>query len=507
MRATHEVEYSATATDEDQKYSRTAFGGHASSSSVFWDRVCMLLPVKIGDENFERWFSNVGVELTDDGRVILTVPNPIHHLWIESNYATPLSEVVEIAAGGPRQIEFRVESPEAAPSNGKAAALTIPLVEAAVRGGRVIGRAPSSSEAVSMSGGEEVRHPRTLAEAGLYPKHSFDNFVVGSNSQYSAAVAKAVAEKPGRIYNPLFFYGGTGLGKTHLMQAIGREILLSKKKAVVRYVTSEQFTNEFVEAIRGQTLTSFRKKYRKVDVLLLDDVHFFVGKDSTQEEFFHTFNELFNNSKQIVLASDCPPSDLKSLEHRLVSRFEWGLTTQIQNPDFETRAAILQRKLADLEDAPEMEPWILEFIAQRVRQNVRKLEGALSRVAAHVSLEGRAPADEAALEALLRDVIDQEPTKMISVDAIQRVVATHYDLRVGDLTGPRRPSNIALARQVAMYLTRHMTKLPLTQIGEEFGGRDHGTVIHACKVVSGRMKAADDFRKGVESLIARIVEG
>lgn len=477
----------------------------ASSSDFFWNRVCMLLPVKIGEENFERWFSNVGSELTNDGKVILTVPNPIHHFWIESNYAGPLAEVVEIAAGGPRHIEFRIES---AAINGSAgvAALALPLIDMSLRGGRQISR-PSASPAAVGQTADEVRSPRTLAEAGLNSKHCFDNFVVGSNSQYSVAVARAVAEKPGRIYNPLFFYGGTGLGKTHLMQAIGREILLSKKKAVVRYVTSEQFTNEFVEAIRGQTLPLFRRKYRKVDVLLIDDVHFFVGKDSTQEEFFHTFNELFNNSKQIVLASDCAPGELRSLEQRLVSRFEWGLTTQIQNPDFETRAAILQRKLGDLEDAPDMEPWIIEFIAQRVRSNVRKLEGALARVAASVSLEGRAPANEAALEALLHDVVDMEPARTVSVDVIQRIVATHYDLRVGDLTGPRRPSNIALARQVAMYLTRHMTKLPLTQIGEEFGGRDHGTVIHACKSITGRMKEADDFRKSVESLIARIVEG
>lgn len=498
----HELEAPDTDLDEDNKASANHDDLPASPSGVFWNRVCMLLPVKIGEENFERWFSNVGVETTNDGKVILTVPNPIHHLWIESNYAAPLAEVVEIAAGGPRHIEFRV----GAGMNGKAVAVTLPLVEMSVRGGRQIGKTAAPSEAVGQPS-DDVRIPRTLAEAGLNAKHCFDNFVVGSNSQYSVAVARAVAEKPGRIYNPLFFYGGTGLGKTHLMQAIGREILLSKKKAVVRYVTSEQFTNEFVEAIRGQSLPTFRRKYRKVDVLLIDDVHFFVGKDSTQEEFFHTFNELFNNSKQLVLASDCPPGELKSLEQRLVSRFEWGLTTQIQNPDFETRAAILQRKLSDLEDAPVMEPWILEFIAQRVRSNVRKLEGALSRVAAHVSLEGAAPANEAALEALLHDVVDMEPTKTVSVDAIQRMVATHYDLRVGDLTGPRRPSNIALARQVAMYLTRHMTKLPLTQIGEEFGGRDHGTVIHACKVISKRMMAGDDFRKVVESLIAKIVEG
>lgn len=475
---------------------------------AFWTNVCRLLPSRIGEDNFQRWFSNVGVELTLDGKVILSVPNPIHHLWIESNYSIPLQEAVTEAAGGPRAIEFKISAAQKVAGPALAAAVTLPLVDASFRGGRLLGRTAPSSEASSISAPtEDVKAPRTLAEAGISTKYSFDNFVVGGNSQYSFAVAKAVAEKPGRIYNPLFFYGSTGLGKTHLMQAIGREILMSKKKAVVRYVTSEQFTNEFVEGIKNQTISQFRRKYRKVDVLLIDDVQFFVGKDSTQEEFFHTFNELFNNSKQIVLASDCPPSDLKSLEQRLVSRFEWGLTTQIQNPDFETRAAILQRKLGELEDAPELEPWVLEFIARRVRSNVRKLEGALSRVAAHVSLEGRCPVNDAALEALLHDVIDQEPMKTVSVDAIQRCVANHYDLRVGDLTGPRRPSNIALARQVAMYLTRHMTKLPLTHIGEEFGGRDHGTVIHACRVITDRMKKADDFRKTVESLIARVVEG
>ena len=473
-----------------------------AAAADFWQDACALLPAKIGRDNFERWFASVAAEATDDGKVVLTVPNPIHHFWIESNYATALTEAVEMAAGGPRQIEFRLD-PKVTGTNGSKPLVTIPLVQLA---GRQIARPPATSEAVGEPGPEEAPAPRTLKDAGLNPKHCFENFVVGTNSQYSVAVARAVAEKPGRIYNPLFFYGDTGLGKTHLMQAIGREILLSKKKAVVRYVTSEQFTNDFVEAIKTQTLPLFRRKYRKVDVLLLDDVHFFVGKDSTQEEFFHTFNELFNNSKQIVLASDCAPSELKSLEQRLVSRFEWGLTTQIQTPDFETRAAILRQKLGDMGVGASVEPWVVEFIARRIRGNVRKLEGALSRVALHASLEGAAPATEAALEALLHDVVDQEPARMVSVDGIQRMVATHYDLRVADLTGPRRPSNIALARQVAMYLTRHLTKLPLTQIGEEFGGRDHGTVIHACRAISQRMTKADEFRKMVEGLIEKIVQ-
>lgn len=469
-----------------------------------WRRICQALQARMGRENFERWFSGVTAETTDDGKVILTLPNPIHHLWIETNYAGQLSEVITEVAGGPRHIEFRVSEAQSQPSQ---APLTVPLVGASFRGGRQLARSTEAAASSVSAPDDEVRIPRTFAEAGLNPKHSFDNFVVGPNSHYSVAVARAVAEKPGRIYNPLFFYGGAGLGKTHLTQAIGREILLGKKKAIVRYVTSEQFTNDFVEAIKNQTLPQFRRKYRNVDVLLIDDVHFFIRKDSTQEEFFHTFNELFNNSKQIVLASDRAPAELKDLEERLVSRFEWGLTTQIQTPDFETRTAILRKKLADLEDAPEAEPWVLEFIAQRIRTNVRKLEGALARLAAHVSLEGRAPASEPALEALLHDVLDQEPARTVSVDLIQRTVATRYDLRVSDLTGPRRPSNIAEARQVAMYLTRHITKLPLTQIGEEFGNRDHGTVIHACKVVSARMGGSDEFRRLVEALIAKVVEG
>ena len=287
------------------------------------------------------------------------------------------------------------------------------------------------------------------------------------------------------------------------MQAIGQELLLRKRKCIVRYVTSEQFTNEFVEAIKRQSFSQFRQKYRKVDVLLIDDVHFFADKDSTQEEFFHTFNELFNNAKQIVLASDRAPSEIKNLESRLVSRFQWGLATQIQTPDFETRVAILRRKQSDFN--VNLEPWIIEFMAQKIRANVRKLEGALTRVAAHVSLEGSLN-DEKKLEYLLSDVLDGEPAKSITVDRIQRAVAAQFDLRVSDLTGPRRPKNIAEARQVAMFLTRQLTRLPLMQIGEEFGGRDHGTVIHACKVISSRLTGSDDWRRIVDTLTARIME-
>ena len=466
----------------------------------FWTRLSASLRLRVGAESFDRWFSNSRVVANGDGAVVFRVPNPINQFWIESNYESALQEAVEEAAGGPRAVIFEVaqETAEKKKPAHQPAQTPIPAVRAA----RQIGPDDDAEPARVVI--EEPRPARGLADAGLSSKYSFENFVVGANSSYSCAVAKAVAEKPGRIYNPLFFYGDSGLGKTHLMQAIGREILTHKKKATVRYVTSEQFTNDFVEAIKQQNLSPFRKKYRGADVLLIDDVQFLVGKDSTQEEFFHTFNELFNNSKQIVLASDRAPGALKGLEHRLVSRFEWGLTSQIQTPDFETRVAILRRKTGDI--AVTLEPWVLEFIAQRVRSNVRKLEGALMQVAAHVSLTGSA-GDEATLERLLKDVVDHEPTRAIAVDAIQKAVAEHFDLRVSDITGPRRPKNIAEARQVAMHLTRSLTKLPLTQIGEEFGGRDHGTVIHACKVISLRVRTDDGLRRAVEILTARLTGG
>lgn len=461
-----------------------------------WDDICALLLKKLGKSNYTRCFSGTTARITDDHRVVVHVPNLIHQLWIESNFSGTFTDAVAEVLGKAASIEYHVTSEPLRPLPADA---SVEKKAARVISTRHFDEKPAASPHVV----DDSLSIRSFSDAGLNAKFNFDSFVVGSNCSYSAAVANAVAEKPGRIYNPLFFYGATGLGKTHLMQAIGQEVLTRKKRAIVRYVTSEQFTNEYVEAIKKQSFTQFRQKYRKVDVLLIDDVQFFEGKDSTQEEFFHTFNELFNNAKQIVLASDRPPSEMKNLENRLVSRFEWGLTTQIQTPDFETRVAILRRKMHDFNVA--IEPWILEFIAHRIRANVRKLEGALMRVAAHVSLEGTMN-NESALAAFLHDVIDEEPAKSVTVDRVQRAVATQYDLRVSDLTGPRRPKNIAEARQVAMYLTRHMVKLPLIQIGEEFGGRDHGTVIHACKVISRRMSETVEFRSMVDRLNAKLLE-
>ncbi|MBK8090990.1 MAG: chromosomal replication initiator protein DnaA [Verrucomicrobiaceae bacterium] len=449
---------------------------------TLWDSVSEVLLQRLGADNYQRCFSGASAHTADGGRFIITVPNPIHQLWIESNYLGVVSDAVAQVTGEPATIEFHVATEP-------------------VTGAHVLTPAPAIQLKAARVANAEPAPIRSFGEAGLNAKFNFDSFVAGTNTGYSVAVARAVAEKPGRIYNPLFFHGSTGLGKTHLLQAIGQEVLARKRNAIVRYVTSEQFTNEFVEAIKKQTFTQFRAKYRKVDVLLIDDVQFFEGKDSTQEEFFHTFNELFNNARQIVLASDRPPSEIKNLESRLVSRFEWGLTTQIQVPDFETRIAILRRKMADFNVA--LDSWVLDFIAQRIRSNVRKLEGAMMRVAAHVSLEGPVPT-ETALAVLLHDVIEDDQARQITVDKVQRIVATHYDLRVSDLTGPRRPKNIAEGRQVAMYLVRTLTKLPLIQIGEEFGGRDHGTVIHACKVITNQINTSTDFRRKVDQLAAKI---
>jgi chromosomal replication initiator protein len=461
-----------------------------------WQQISETLKETIGANNFNRWFGTATATL-DENKLHLRVTNPIHLVWIESNYHTQLAEA--IATTLKQALTIEIECADTSLSRTPAA--TPPT---AIKAARQNNPAPQNT-ANSRATIEETTPQtplRSIAEAGINPKFNFETFVVGTNSSYSTAVARAVAEKPGRIYNPLFFHGPSGLGKTHLMQAIGHEVLMRKKRAIVRYVTSEQFTNEFIEAIKKNTFSQFRAKYRKVDVLLIDDIHFLAGKDTTQEEFFHTFNELFNNAKQIVMASDRPPSEIRNLESRLVSRFEWGLTTQIQMPDYETRVAILRRKQQDFH--VEIDPWIIEFMAQRIKGNVRKLEGGLMRVVAHISLEGSAP-NETVLESLLQDILDQEPTKTITVDRIQRVIAAHFDLRISDLTGPRRPKNIAEARQVAMYLVRTLTKLPLTQIGEEFGNRDHGTVIHACRVIDNRCRTEPPFKSLLETLASRVL--
>jgi len=306
-----------------------------------------------------------------------------------------------------------------------------------------------------------------------------------------------VAQAPGKSYNPLFLFGGVGLGKTHLLHAIGQHIVSQKKNAKVTYVSTEKFTNEFIEGIQNNQLMRFRKKFRQTDVFLIDDIQFLSGKERIQEEFFHTFNSLHEAHKQIVMTCDRPASEIQNLEQRLVSRFEWGLVTDMQPPDVETRLAILRKKEKQM--GIELPEDILNFLAQRIRTNIRRLEGAHVRVASYSSLTGQKLSVEV-VEGLLRDVLQEEGRFTISIEVIQKRVAEHFDIRLADMTSKRRPENIAFPRQVAMFLSRQMTESSLSTIGEAFGGRDHGTVLHACRLVKDRMEIDPNVRQVVNYL-------
>jgi chromosomal replication initiator protein len=345
---------------------------------------------------------------------------------------------------------------------------------------------------------EEPSEPAGATGAkGLNPHYIFDTFVVGANSEFAHAASLAVAKSPARTYNPLFIHGGVGLGKTHLLQAIGHHLAASRRGTKVAYVRSETFTNEFINAIQTNSLVKFRRRYRQADILLIDDIQFLAGKERSQEEFFHTFNSLFEGRKQIVLSSDQPPSEIAQLEQRLVSRFEWGLTAELQPPDMETRLAILRKKAAGLD--VNLPNHVLEYLAHRIKSNVRRLEGALLRVASFSSLSGR-PLTDDSVEHVLRDILQEEARRAVSIDQVQRKVAEHYDVRLADMTSKRRPANIAFPRQIAMFISRRLTKSSLQDIGEAFGGRDHGTVIHACKTVQVRMDKEESLRQVIRFL-------
>jgi chromosomal replication initiator protein len=335
----------------------------------------------------------------------------------------------------------------------------------------------------------------------LNPKYSFDDFVIGSSNRFAHAAATAVAEAPAKSYNPLFIYGGAGLGKTHLLHAIGHYVRNLYPRLTVRYITTEQFTNEFINAIRDDRITTFQRTYRQADVLLVDDIQFLQQKERTQEEFFHTFNALHNAEKQIVISSDRPPKQIAHLEDRLRSRFEWGLMTDVQPPDLETRIAILRKKSET--DALQVQPDVLELIASRVQSNIRELEGALIRVAAFSSLQ-RAPADTAMAEAVLKDLFPDGRDREVSVQLIMEEVAEHFALTVEDLCSPSRSRQLVTARQLAMYLTRELTELSLPRIGKAFGGRDHTTVMHATKKIAALMQERRAIYDQVQELTNRV---
>lgn len=437
--------------------------------SDLWEKLSLALKPHVSPDTFKRWFSAVTLVQATKDVLTFSVPNNIYQFWIESNHISALQSAITSVLGSPREVKF------CPPTSGH-----------------------MELEVVSETEEEPVpdRRPdaKSSGQLGLNPRNNFETFVVGPNNEIAHAASLAVAQSPARTYNPLFIYGGVGLGKTHLMQAIGQYVCGKKKGSKVMYLSSELFINDFIDAIQHNNLVKFRKRYRQADLLLIDDIQFLGGKERSQEEFFHTFNTLFDGHKQIVLSSDRPASEIANLEHRLVSRFEWGLTAELQPPDVETRMAILRKKARTLQI--KLEDQVFEFLANRIRTNVRRLEGALMRVASFASLSGKQLTQEV-IEHMLKDILQEEARNSVTIEQIQRRVAEHFDVRLADMTSKRRPANIAFPRQVAMYLARELTKASLNEIGEAFGGRDHGTVLHACKLVKRRMKEQDSVRQTI----------
>src|SRR5205809_450055 len=441
--------------------------------SQLWQKLSAALKPQVSPDTFKRWFSAVRLVHATDEAFTFRVPNNIYQFWIESNHMAAVQAAIVTAFGAPRDVNFVT----ADGANKKEEEEELPEI--------------STTEFARNSGRDGKQSGNT---PGLNPRNNFESFVVGPNNEIAHAASLAVAKTPARTYNPLFIYGGVGLGKTHLMQAIGQYVGVNKKGAKVMYLSSELFINEFIDAIQHNNLVKFRKRYRQADLLLIDDIQFLGGKERSQEEFFHTFNTLFDGHKQIVLSSDRPASEIANLEHRLVSRFEWGLTAELQPPDIETRVAILRKKADSMQ--LKLRDDIFQFLASRIRTDVRRLERGLMRVASFGSLSGKA-LTPAVIEHLLKDILQEEGRHSITIEQIQRRVAEQFDVRVADMTSKRRPASIAFPRQVAMYLACELTKASLNEIGEAFGGRDHGTVLHACKLVKKRMGEQDNLRQTI----------
>ena len=443
------------------------------SAEKIWDSAREHLRSKLNNDTYNMWFAPLRACAIDGNNVTLEAANEFSGVWLKDNYLSLLQDAFAVAAGRQLQVKFKIAT------------------------GNAPGPSASAPVPVKTKAPEPAHERQANSDLHFNPKNTFESFVVGNNNNFSYAAALAVAQAPGKSYNPLFLYGGVGLGKTHLLHAIGQHVSGNKKGARVAYLSSEKFTNEYIDGIQNNQLAKFRKKYRQTDVLLIDDIQFLAGKERIQEEFFHTFNALHEAHKQIVLTCDRPASEIQGLEHRLVSRFEWGLVTDLQPPDVEMRLAILQKKAQIM--GVTLSDDIMNFLANRIRTNVRRLEGALIRVASYASLTGKKLTIEV-VEGLLREILHEEGRFSVNIEVIQKKVAEHFDIRLADMTSKRRPENIAFPRQIAMYLSRQMTESSLNTIGEAYGGRDHGTVLHACRLVKDRMEVDANVRQVVHYL-------
>ncbi|OYD07912.1 chromosomal replication initiator protein DnaA [Paludifilum halophilum] len=433
-----------------------------------WANALDLIRERLSKPSFETWLQATEAVDYRDETLIVSAPNEFARDWLESRYANLVRETLQEVTGSVIGVQFITHS-------------------------AVMPDAEEESAAAVENPPSQPDTPNTQ----LNSRYSFDTFVIGSGNRFAHAASLAVAEAPAKAYNPLFIYGGVGLGKTHLMHAIGNYILSNPTHTRVVYLSSEKFTNEFINSIRDNKTDDFRNKYRNVDILLIDDIQFLAGKEQTQEEFFHTFNALHEESKQIVISSDRPPKEIPTLEDRLRSRFEWGLITDIQPPDLETRIAILRKKA--IADHLDIDSEVMAFIADRIDTNIRELEGALIRVVAYSALMNQPVSIELAAEAL-KDIIEDSRPNVIGIQEIQQTVSNYYHMKVEDLKGKKRTKNVALPRQIAMYLSREMTDASLPKIGEEFGGRDHSTVIHAHEKISRTLSMDQNMQKAIHDI-------
>ena len=424
-----------------------------------WDRVLATLEPKLNRHSFGTWFGPTSFRSLEGSVLRIQVPNAQFRDWLTKNYGAVISEALDELGFGSTELLFETEAEEAV--------------------------APAAASA-----------PQT-SSCFLNPKYTFESFVVGSSNQFAHAAARAVAEIPSKSYNPLFIYGGVGLGKTHLLHAIGHYIRARNQQLNLVYISTDHFINEMINSIRFDRLPVFRQKYRTSEVLLIDDIQFIAGKDRTQEEFFHIFNSLHDGQKQIVISSDCPPRQIPTLEERLHSRFEWGLIADIQPPDLETKVAILRKKAAaERVGLPEN---VALFIASKVRTNIRELEGSLIRLIAYASLKGH-DIDLPLTQEVLRDLLQTED-KPISLEMIQKLVADHYNIKITELKAKNNSKAISFPRQVAMYLAKTLTPASLPEIGKGFGGKHHSTVIHSVRKIGDQRKKDPEFDRLINSFV------
>ncbi|MBU0573747.1 MAG: chromosomal replication initiator protein DnaA [Candidatus Margulisbacteria bacterium] len=450
-----------------------------------WGKLLSSVEKSLNKPIFETLISSTKPVTLKEGKLEVAVPHEVIKEWLSKHCITLLEEEISSMGEGISKLEFAV---------GPRDLFDTPQLETPVQDG-------SGPQETSKTFQDNLS--RNIQLTLLNPRYTFDSFVIGHGNRFAHAAALAVAEAPGAAYNPLFLYGGGGLGKTHLMQAIGHSVLKTRPTSKVLYISSEVFTNELINSIRDDKTKEFREKYRNIDVLMVDDIQFLAGKERTQEEFFHTFNALHESNKQIVLTSDRPPKDIPTLEERLRSRFEWGLIADIQPPDFETRIAILRKKAETVELSVPTE--VLTFIASKVASNIRELEGALIRVVAFASLSG-SDITISLVENVLKDLVNSSRGASITIDDIKRITAEYYSVKIDDMSAKIRTKEIATARQVAMYFAREMTEFSLPKIGEEFGGRDHTTVMHACDKVKTSLKSNSSIDEAVKNIRKKIAE-